>query len=167
MTKNQILLLTTCCIVFFALGFWVKSLNSKEKSTVIAAEQTDEKTSQSSGPANKLKQADTETEDINYSKLLKGKFILKGADYAGFEFMKGNLATWTNELFPNDPDTMRINWINNNTFVATFISDLSEDCPPHLWIKQVVSLEGKKLKLIEINASWVDYKEKVLTFVKE
>jgi hypothetical protein len=83
------------------------------------------------------------SEEINYAKLLKGKYILRGADWAGFEFMKGNRATWTNELFPNDPDTMRINWINNNTFVATFISGLTEDCPPNVWIQQVVSLKGK------------------------
>jgi hypothetical protein len=167
MNKKQLITSIIIGIVGFVLGYWAKTLNS-EKTTISITQAIGE---EQKNPVDETQdiatQESTTNEEINYAKLLKGKYILRGADWAGFEFMKGNRATWTNELFPNDPDTMRINWINNNTFVATFISGLTEDCPPNVWIKQVVSLEGKKLKLQEINTSWVDLEQDVLTFVKE
>ena len=167
MNKKQLFTYSLIGIVCFIIGYWAKTLNS-EKTTISSTQAIGE---EQKNPVYETQEVATQEskskEEVNYAKLLKGKYILRGADWAGFEFMKGNRATWTNELFPNDPDTMRINWINNNTFVATFISGLTEDCPPNVWIKQVVSLEGKKLKLQEINTSWVDLEEDVLTFVKE
>lgn len=167
MNKKQLLTCSLIGILCFVLGYWAKSLNSENKS-ISSTQANSEVQNVPDDEAQEIEvQESTSNEEINYAKLLKGKYILRGADWAGFEFMKGNRATWTNELFPNDPDTMRINWINNNTFVATFISGTIDDCPPNVWIKQVVSLEGKKLKLREINTSWVDLEEDVLTFVKE
>jgi hypothetical protein len=167
MTKKQLITSFIIGIVFFVIGYWAKTLNS-EKTTISSTQAIVEEPKNPVDETQEIaRQESASKEKVNYAKLLKGKYILRGADWAGFEFMKGNRATWTNELFPNDPDTMRINWINNNTFVATFISGLTEDCPPNVWIKQVVSLEGKKLKLQEINTSWVDLEEDVLTFVKE
>jgi len=167
MNKKQLFNYSLIGIVCFIIGYWAKTLNS-EKTTISSIQAIGE---EQKNPVDETQVVATQEskskEEVNYAKLLKGKYILRGADWAGFEFMKGNRATWTNELFPNDPDTMRINWINNNTFVATFISGLTEDCPPNVWIKQVVSLEGKKLKLQEINTSWVDLEEDVLTFEKE
>ncbi len=167
MKKNQLLTISLIGILCFVLGYWTKTLNS-DKMSKSSTQVNSEVQNLSVDTTQESALQESKTNDqINYAKLLKGKYILRGADWAGFDFMKGNRATWTNELFPNDPDTMRINWINNNTFVATFISGLTEDCPPNVWIKQVVSLEGKKLKLREINTSWVDLEEDVLTFVKE
>lgn len=167
MYKNQLLTISLIGILCFVLGYWAKTLNS-DKMTKSSTQVNSEVQNLSVDTTQEnAVQESISNEEINYAKLLKGKYILRGADWAGFDFMKGNRATWTNELFPNDPDTMRIIWINNNTFVATFISGLTEDCPPNVWIKQVVSLEGKKLKLREINTSWVDLEEDVLTFVKE
>lgn len=167
MYKNQLLTISLIGILCFVLGYWAKTLNS-DKMTKSSTQVNSEVQNLSVDTTQEnAVQESISNEEINYAKLLKGKYILRGADWAGFDFMKGNRATWTNELFPNDPDTMRIIWINNNTFVATFISGLTEDCPPNVWIKQVVSLEGKKLKLREINTSWVDLEEEVLTFVKE
>lgn len=164
---KQLLTCSLIGILCFVLGYWAKTLNS-DKMTKSSTQVNSEVQNLSVDTTQEnAVQESISNEEINYAKLLKGKYILRGADWAGFDFMKGNRATWTNELFPNDPDTMRINWINNNTFVATFISGLTEDCPPNVWIKQVVSLEGKKLKLREINTSWVDLEEDVLTFVKE
>ena len=167
MNKKQLLTTIIIGIVCLVLGYWLRTINSNHQE-VVSSHQDQTSADTSSNSVKRTQQSlDNLDEEIDYSKLLKGKYTLRGADWAGFEFMKGNTATWTNELFPNDPDTMRINWINNNTFVATFVSGLREDCPPNVWIKQVVSLEGKKLKLQEINTSWVDVKEEVLTFVKE
>lgn len=167
MNKKQLLTYSLIGIVCFVLGYWAKTLNS-DKMTMSNTQVNSEVQNLPVDTTQEIAvQESTTNEEINYAKLLKGKYILRGADWAGFDFMKGNRATWTNELFPNDPDTMRINWINNNTFVATFISGTIDDCPPNVWIKQVVSLEGKKLKLQEINTSWLDIEEDVLTFVKE
>lgn len=167
MNKKQLLTCSLIGILCFVLGYWAKSLNSENKSISSTQAYSDVQNLPVDTTQDGAVQKSTTNEEINYAKLLKGKYTLRGADWAGFDFMKGNRATWTNELFPNDPDTMRINWINNNTFVATFISGLTEDCPPNVWIKQVVSLEGKKLKLQEINTSWVDLEQDVLTFVKD
>lgn len=167
MNKKNLLTCSLIGILCFVLGYWAKSLNSENKNISSTQANSEVQNLPVDTTQENAVQESTTNEEINYAKLLKGKYILRGADWAGFEFMKGNRATWTNELFPNDPDTLRINWINNNTFVATFISGTIDDCPPNVWIKQVVSLEGKKLKLQEINTSWVDLEEDVLTFVKE
>ncbi|MEN9997500.1 MAG: hypothetical protein RI922_490 [Bacteroidota bacterium] len=167
MNKKQLVTTIIVGIVCFVLGYWLKTLNSNHQE-VVSSHKDQTSADTSSNSANRTKQSfDHSDEEIDYSKLLKGKYTLRGADWAGFEFMKRNTATWTNELFPNDPDTLRINWINNSTFVATFVSGTIDECPPNVWIKQVVSLDGKKLQLQEINTSWVDAKEEVLTFVKE
>jgi hypothetical protein len=167
MNSKQLITIISIGIVCFVSGYWANTLNSVEKTNASPQEKSEVQNVPNNLKQEIAAQKSKRYEEINYAKLLKGKYILRGADWAGFEFMKGNRATWTNELFPNDPDTMRINWINNNTFVATFISGLTEDCPPNVWIQQVVSLKGKKLKLQEINTSWVDIEEDVLTFVKE
>lgn len=167
MNKKQVLINSLISIVCFVFGYWIKTLNSVEMTITHPKEKSYVQIVPKKEKQEIAVQASKTNEEINYAKLLKGKYILRGADWAGFEFLKGNRATWTNELFPSDPDTMRINWINNNTFVATFISGLKEDCPPNVWIQQVVSLEGKKLKLQEINTSWVDVEEEVLTFEKD
>lgn len=167
MNKKQLITSIIIGIVCLIIGYWLNTLNSNHQE-VVSSHQDQTSADTSSNSVKRTQQSlDNLDEEIDYSKLLKGKYTLRGADWAGFEFMKGNTATWTNELFPNDPDTLRINWINNNTFVATFVSGWRDECPPNVWIKQVVSLEGKKLKLQVINTSWVDTKEEVLTFVKE
>lgn len=108
-----------------------------------------------------------DSEEIDYSKKLKGKFILEGADYAGFDFVDSKTLTWTNELFPNMPDTMRLKWIDNNTFVGTFIDADGTDNAPGNMLNDVEYFDGHKLILKDIWTGQYDYKDDIKTFYKE
>lgn len=108
----------------------------------------------------------SELVEIDYSKILKGKYILDGADYAGFEFIDSQTISWTNELFPMDPDTMRLVWIDKNTFIGTFKRQ-NEFCPPGFCINRVISCDRNKLESIEINTDWIKYDEQINVFYKE
>ncbi len=103
----------------------------------------------------------------DYAKVLKGKFILKGADYAGFNFVDSETLTWTNELFPMDPDTMKLRWLSANIFAGTFTGISQEGCPPLIWIRKVESYSGEVLKLKELQTSLKDFNEETLTFSKD
>lgn len=107
------------------------------------------------------------TEDVDFSKMLKGKFILKGSDYAGFEFIDTKNISWTNEMFPMDPDSMRLKWIDKHTFVATFRKSSGNDCPPSNWIRKVEYYDGNKLILRNFWTGWNDLKDESETFFKE
>lgn len=160
--KNTLIIGFTASICF-ALGMLTatrfQKASSKHKDKLV--------TSNKQGVDTLSEQTFQEAINIDFSKLLRGKYILKGAEYAGFEFVDKQTLTWTNEMFPMYPDTMRLVWINTNTFVGTFTEETNENCPPNVWINQVVSLEGKKLKLQEINTGWRDTETETHQFIKD
>lgn len=102
----------------------------------------------------------------NYAKLLKGKFILAGSDYAGYEFIDAKTIAWTNELFPMDPDTMTLKWIDESTFITKFTKRTNKDCSPVIGVLKVVSYDKGKLVLKDYWTGWNDKKDEVSTFHK-
>ena len=106
--------------------------------------------------------------NVDYSKKLKGKFVLKSTNYAGFEFIDDKTISWTNEMFPMDPDTMRLKWISKDVFVALFNkSDDKDGCPPATWVRKVESFDGEKLVLKNVWTGWGEYKDTTETFSQE
>lgn len=108
-----------------------------------------------------------DSSEIDYSELLKGKFILKGASYAGFDFISDKKISWTNELFPHDPDFFRLRWLNETTFFASKINETNTNCPPLVWIYKVESFDGTKLVMTDVSTSWNDLKDDQQIFIKE
>lgn len=166
MNIKRIVLLLLSHLVLFALGFLAYQLyyDTADKGQIV--EKSIEKMRSKGEPTTRCVHESDSTE-INYAQRLKGKYIIDGAHYAGFDFVDAKTIGWTNELFPNDPDTMRLDWINKNTFVCTFNRASDTNCRPMTWIQQIVSLEGSKLKMKEINTGWNSSYENVQLFFKE
>lgn len=165
--KNTKIILTVSIlliIISFFAGFFWKDIFPKiqtEKGILT------KKNSDSTVKNNTQKQIIDEKKPLemseNFSKKLNGKYILKGADYAGFDFIDNNTLTWTNEMFPMDPDTMRLKWISKDTFIGTFTGQ-KKDCPPNIWINQVISYDGYKLVLKDIETGLDNSKDDLKTF---
>jgi hypothetical protein len=102
----------------------------------------------------------------NFRQQLSGEFVLKDAQYAGFNFIDSKTVAWTNEMDISHPDTMKIRWVNNATFFARTIHRHDEICPPRVWVCQVVSFDGKRLVLNDIWAGWNDSADSRLEFRK-
>lgn len=159
MKNNHLFILVFSILLSFTIGFLAKSLlqdkkEVKEVKTVILKE------IKSSNKEQKIK--------TDYSKILKGKFILAGSQYAGFDFINDKTVSWTNELFPLDPDTMRLKWISDDLFVATFTKFINKDnCPPRNWVRKIEFFDGNKLVIKDIWTGWDEYKDSTETFYKE
>lgn len=98
---------------------------------------------------------------------INGEFILKGAKFAGFNFINSKIVSWTNEMDIAHPDTLKIQWLNNSTFFTQDLKKHNESCPPRVWIYQIISFDGKQLILKKINTSWIiDFPDSKLEFYK-
>jgi len=95
----------------------------------------------------------------NFATKISGRFVMKDANCAGFNFISSTLVTWTNEIDCGHPDTLKIRWLDNATFYTQDIVRLNENCPPRVWIYQVVSFDGLHLTLKDIWTGW-GYKTK-------
>lgn len=166
-TTNNLLTILLCLFCLF-LGFAGARIFQQKKDTPkIYQEKIDTfkkkmdsvSTQKPASAANKI--------NTDYSKILKGKFVLDGAEYAGFDFIDSKTITWTNEIFPMDPDSMRLKWIDEKTFVTTFARFISKDCPPRNWVRKVEYYDGKKLIIKNFWTGWNDSKDYNETFYKE
>jgi hypothetical protein len=156
--KKNILLIIFTAVLSFSLGFYCcvltavptkKAHVTKENPNVIKT--TREHLDSLTIAANLYNGKE------NFPKKLSGKFIMKGATCAGLNFISPTRASWTNEMDCH-PDTLRLSWINNVTFMTRLI-DMRKGCPPTIWMYHVVSFDEKKLILREINTGWYDSKE--------
>lgn len=158
--KKIVIPILLTAIVFFALGFFGRDFyqnKSKPENIPLSINQSDSFQTK----------VETETKNINFSKVLKGKYILDGADYAGFEFIDDKTISWTNEMFPMDPDTMRLKWIDEHTFVTTFTQNIEKGCPPRNWVRKVKSYDGHKLVIRKYWTGWGESKDESEIFYKE
>lgn len=101
------------------------------------------------------------------NKSLKGKFILKGSECAGFTFVDSKSVLWTNEISCNDPDPLKIIWIDKSNFITRTADKKKKDCPPKVSFYHIESFNGTKLILKETWTGWGDYKDEILEFTKE
>lgn len=106
-------------------------------------------------------------ENRDLSKELKGKYMLEGAEYAGFEFINAKTISWTNEMFPFDPDTMRIKWIDNNTFFTTNTRNIGAGCAPTNSFYKVTYYDGSMLRIMEYWSGWGELEDEVKSYSKQ
>lgn len=104
---------------------------------------------------------------INYSKIISGRFILKEANCAGFEFIGKKRIIWRNELTCFDSDTFAIYWLDNKTFITKEIKRINKECPPRNWIYIVNKYDGKNLVLNELWTGWGEFNLGKLEFIKK
>lgn len=90
----------------------------------------------------------------NYAIVLKGKYVLDKSKCAGFTFLSRTTVLWTNEIVCNDPDTLTITWIDNNTFITRERNRVSSNCPPKVEIYRVINLNNDHLVLKEYWIGW-------------
>lgn len=161
MVKTKYLLIAIVLgVAFFTLGFYAnkppKDNESLKTDTILTNTQTaknDIYPEQSSASSKK-----------DYAKILKGKFILESSDYAGYHFIDTKTISWTNEMFPMDPDTLHLKWIDENTFITKSIKRTDKNCAPAISILKVVSYDGYKLVLKDYWTGWNDRKDELNTF---
>lgn len=102
----------------------------------------------------------------NFASKISGRFIIKDANCAGFNFISPTLITWTNEIDCGHVDTLKIRWLDNATFYTQDIVRMNENCPPRVWIYQVVSFDGIHLTLKNIWIGWNDHLDERTEFIK-
>jgi hypothetical protein len=107
------------------------------------------------------------SENIDYSKLISGRFILSASHCAGFNFINKTHALWTNEIACNYPDTLKIRWLDNATFMTRSTTRNGEKCPPVVDIYKVTFFDGKRLTLKSIWTGWNDAKDELLEFHRQ
>jgi|GEM_PF-1383686 len=152
----------------FIIGYYFSTAPQQEKKT----QATITKKEQMPDTSN-FRKADDHVNPVkknterDYSKELKGKYILAGADYAGYEFIDAKTISWTNEIFPMDPDTMTLKWIDNNTFITKFTKRINQNCSPNIGVLKVESYDGHKLILKDFWTGWGDSKDDSKTFYTE
>ncbi len=102
----------------------------------------------------------------DFSSKISGRFILKGANSAGFDFINSSTVLWTNEIAPFQPDTLKIRWLDNSTFMTKSTERINLDCSPVVWIYQIISFDGQHLIVNNIWTGWNDYDDKQTEFIK-
>jgi hypothetical protein len=102
----------------------------------------------------------------NFATKISGRFTMKDANCAGFNFISPTLVTWTNEIDCGHPDTLKIRWLDNATFYTQDIVRLNENCPPRVCIYQVVSFDGVHLILNDIWTGWNEHSNERTEFIK-
>lgn len=102
----------------------------------------------------------------NYSEKLRGRFVLKGAECAGFTFKDDKTVLWTNELFCNQPDSLSIQWINAATFITKSTEKHDSACPPKISIYEVVTYNSTGLTLKSTWTGWGEHAPESLEFIE-
>jgi len=112
-----------------------------------------------------LLQADS-IKSNNFAHIISGHFILDKSNCAGFNFINKDIVLWTNEIACNEPDTLKLRWLNDSTFMTRSTLRINEKCPPSVEIYKIVSFNGKQLTLKDIWTGWNDSKDETLKFSK-
>ena len=98
----------------------------------------------------------------NYAQEISGRFIMKGASCAGFNFINDHQVLWTNESACFDPDSLKIRWLDGITFMTVATKRFNQDCPPGVDVYKVISFNGHKLRLSVIWTGWYDSADDVI-----
>jgi len=161
MVKTKYLLIAIVLgAAFFTLGFYAnkpaKDNELLKADTIVAKPQTAKNDIyHEQSPASSKK---------DYAKILKGKFILEGSDYAGYQFIDSKTISWTNEMFPMDPDTLHLKWISESTFITKSLKRTDKNFAPAISLLKVISYDGGKLVLKDYWTGWNDRKDELHTF---
>ena len=113
-----------------------------------------------------VSKADT-INSIDFAYRVSAHFILTESNCAGFNFISSDKVLWTNEIACNDPDTLKLRWLSDSTFMTRSTMKINEKCPPVVDVYKVVSFDGKQLILKDIWTGWNDFKDETLKLIKQ
>jgi hypothetical protein len=113
-----------------------------------------------------VSQADT-INGNNLAHTISGHFILNESNCAGFNFINKDTVLWTNEIACNDPDTLKLRWLSDSTFMTRSTLRINESCPPRVDIYKVVFFSGRHITLKSIWTGWNDAKDENLELDKQ
>ncbi len=99
--------------------------------------------------------------------MLSGHFILAESVCAGFNFINKDVVLWTNEIACNDPDSLKLRWLDDSTFMTRNTLRIDKTCPPRVDIYKIVSIEGSHLTLRSVWIGWNESKDVNLEFIKQ
>lgn len=162
MNRKIIFITTIIAIVTFLSGWFLRSIFNypgKNNEGLII-----------SGFADTLKNTDTRKTTMtgNFNNTtISGRFILAQSNCAGFNFINNTTVLWTNEIACDDPDTLKIRWLDNTTFMTKTTVRIDQNCPPKIDIYKVVSFDGKHLGLKSAATGWNDSADVILDFTKQ
>ena len=146
-------------VITFTLGWFSNSMNLFAEGVIADGKRNDslkklmklpEEVSQEELDNNQIENNKT----TNFAEKLEGQFIMKDANCAGFNFINKTHVTWTNEIDCYIQDTLKIKWLNNSTFFTQDRKQNNSECPPRVWIYQVISFDEKTLILKDFWTGW-------------
>ncbi|MBG9378800.1 hypothetical protein I5907_21400 [Panacibacter sp. DH6] len=103
----------------------------------------------------------------SFAHAVSGHFILTESNCAGLNFINNDIVLWTNEIACNDPDTLKIRWLSDSTFMTRSTLRIDKSCPPRVDIYKVVSFDRKHLTLKSIWTGWNEAKDENLELIKQ
>jgi hypothetical protein len=101
------------------------------------------------------------------AKHLQGRYIMKGSGCAGFNFVNAKTVLWYNESACLYPDTLKIKWVDDSSFLTITKTRTDNACPPRVEYYKIVSNVGKQLVLKSVWTGWNDVKDQILTFTQK
>ena len=155
--KTKSVFLAIAAVLFFALG-WFLSIHIKSST----ATPNEKKIERFLGSADSLEV----NQVVDYPNKISGKFILAESGCAGFNFISKSQILWTNEIACFDPDSLKLRWLDNNTFMTRSTQRVNQGCPPKVEIYKIVSFDGRKLVLNSIHTGWNESPDSKLELTK-
>lgn len=103
----------------------------------------------------------------DYSKEIKGIFILDNTECAGFEFTARELI-WRNESACMSPDTFLIYWTDTKSFMAKEKKPAygKPSRAPLIWFYTIIAFDGHRLVVENLETGWGPFKTGKQTFRK-
>ncbi|MBS1520604.1 MAG: hypothetical protein JST50_06380 [Bacteroidetes bacterium] len=98
---------------------------------------------------------------------LKGRYIMKDSQCAGFDFIDSKTVLWYNELTCQYADTLRIKWIDKDTFITREKRRRNKTSPPRVEVYRIIKNDGKQVVIKSFWTGWNDFPDDLLTFIKE
>ncbi len=95
-----------------------------------------------------------------------GMYIMEGATCAGLKFNSDTSATFINEIGCS-PWELRVKWIDDKKFFTVEKERTDPKLPPRVMIYEILSFDGKTLKLKEYWTGWGDLKDEVIVYIRE
>lgn len=157
MNSKTLIISTIIGLLTFGLGWFLSHTYHIGKGSIADAKHDD----------NAVKVAAPNNSTKPFSERLLGRFVIKGANCAGFNFISPTKASWTNEIQCNYPDTLKLHWLDDSTFFTQDIKRLRKGCPPRVWIHRVQSFDGEHLVLTDIWTGWNEHPDAQLELEKQ
>lgn len=95
----------------------------------------------------------------------KGTFVMENSNCAGMRFNNDNSITFINEMGCT-PWELNAKWVTDKIFITTEKEVVQENCPPRVDVNEIISFDGKTLKLKSYWTGWGKQKDDIITMKK-